>query len=179
MNPTQVPGNEFPQGAFVGVGATAPSAIPYQSVTIPTAGAAVAHTGLRYRLGLVLTFQSDPTDNYRAQQETRAYFEGQGWSIESADAQGPAQSIPNAGYVQSWLIQAVATREIELAQSDAVTYVVVGVQASSATPPAPGAAPIVPVATLPWNASIAGGVVAAVGLGAALGLTVYLVRRYG
>lgn len=179
MNPTQVPGNEYPNGAFVGVGASAPSAIPYQSVAIPTSGSAVAHTGLRYRIGMVLTFQSDPTDSYRASVETRFYFEALGWTIESLDPQGPAQSILDTGWVQSWLMQAVATREIPLSQSDAVTYVVVGVQAASATPAAPGAAPIVPVTALPWNASIAGGVVAAVGLGAAIGLSIYLVRRYG
>jgi hypothetical protein len=166
-----------PDGEFVGVGATAtaPSAIAYQNVTLP----GTAHTGLRYRLGLVLMYDEEPTEGYRLDQETRSLFHTRGWNVESISPQGPAQPVPGTSqYMQAMIVQGIAEQEIDLTSDTTITYLVVGVQATSATPAAPDA-PIVaapPATPAPLNLSITTGAAIALGVGAVAGTIWYLAR---
>ncbi len=179
----------YGQGDFIGYGASAPSAIPYQNVPLP----GVAHTGLRYRVGMQVTFGYDPTDQPVAQRGAEEYFTGQGWTVESLDAQGPAQLVPGIDqYIQSFILTAIAGKEIALPTADtpasagpftgavtSVQYLVVGVQSSTASPPAPG--PIVAVTTpgsYPVNLSLGKAAAVAVGVGVGIGAAIYVYRRY-
>ena len=187
LDPKMAPAGHA-QGDFIGYGASAPSAIPYQQVTLP----GVAHTGLRYRLGMQVTFGYDPTDQPVAKQGAETYFTEEGFAIESFEAQGPAQLVPGLDvYIQSYILQAIATKEIPLSDKDvsassgpftgavtSVQYLVVGVQSSTAKPPAPGPIVVAPVADHPVNVSLGKAVAVAAGVGVGVGAAVYFWRRY-
>jgi hypothetical protein len=178
--PTSMPG-----GAFVGVGA-APLAIAYQSVTLP----ATAKAGLRYRVGMQLTFTNSTFQNSpmgdnpvnepdATARDTQAYFTRQGWVVELLTPQGPAELVPGVNqYIQSWILQGIPTADIALTDDTFAQYLVVGVQASTATPGAPSA-PIVPdVSTTVSAVSFGTAVLVAMGLGAAGAVGYYAYKNY-
>ena len=174
-DPKAVP-SDSPDGKYVGVGATAPTPIAYQTITVPGATTSV---GLRYRLGMTLTFESDPTGNYRMLQETTTYFSGKGWVIEHLDPHGPPAFIPTLNqWVQGWVLQGLSAQAISLTNDDFVTYLVGGVQASGTSAVTPGGAPgalTSPLSSI--NLSVATGVAIAVGLGAAAGAGYFYWKR--
>jgi hypothetical protein len=99
------------------------------------------HTGLRYRFGVQLTYSYNPTGNYRAEGETKWYFE-QNWLIESMTPTGPAQYIAGLDqWIQPFIIQGVAKNDLTLKDDDFVQYLVVAVQAAQPNPSPPPPAP--------------------------------------
>lgn len=192
-NPEHVAEGSTREGMFIGVGradgrigsgaapattpATASEAIAYQNVPLP----AVAHTGLRYRVGMQLAFDYDPTDNYRTRVEVGSAFQGKGWSVESMQPDGPAQFVPGVNqYIQRWILQGIAGQEIPLENDTTVIYMVLGVQSTTATPGAPSAPLAVssPTSAVPTNVSFGQVAAVAVGVGAAGGIAYLLYKGW-
>lgn len=147
------------QARTMGLGAqTVTTTTPYQPVTN-----GVVHAGLRYRIGMQITFGSDPTS--MEQSDISDQFSAD-WFVESFDDASPANFVPGLNvWEQSFIMQAIAKHDMTLVGSATVSYLVVGVQASSANPLSPGAVvPATPVAPSgSMNVSLlAAGAVAAV-----------------
>jgi hypothetical protein len=181
FDPKYVPSGEG-AGMFVGVGlayaghgditptlevgaAAAPTLGTFQSVTDNA-----VHAGLRYRIGLQLTFTTDPTGNYSLQQQARVYFQQKGWVLEALDQQAAANPITNSGdttYEAPFILQGISTTDQTLANDDFANYLVLGVQSATSNPPAPGAAPLTVTSPQPSTFNVGYGAALLVTTGAA------------
>jgi hypothetical protein len=136
---------------------------PYQQVTDSQ-----VHAGLRYRLGIQLTFTVDPSTLTQAAILAPLASD---WYVESFDAQTTANFIAGLNqWEQAYILQGISLRDHQLVNDAYVNYLVVGVQATSVTS-APQASAIVPAPTSNRNVSlVAASAIAAVagGVGYAL-----------
>jgi hypothetical protein len=172
------------QAGSMGLGA-APSVTtqtPYQQVTDNQ-----VHTGLRYRLGMQLTFNQDPSIAIDTQALLNLFSDT--WFIESFDAQAPATATASGSREQTYVLQGIAKADQTLADTNTsvgavdltrvsvgIKYLAVGVQSATSTPATTAIVPISP--STPADSNNVSFIAASLAAAVAGGIGYSLWKRY-